>query len=74
MRDNLFPMYFGETGKALERKLTVVNGMATLRKLLSPFMQGVEGADEQVRERLLRSGPSFFPQIDELCRLIQSEF
>ena len=74
VRDNLFPMYFGETGKALERKLIAVNGMATLRKLLSPFMQGVEGAEEQVRERLLKCGPSFFSQVDDLCKLIHSEF
>ena len=61
-------------GKAMERQFTAVNGMATLRKLLSPFMQGVEGAEEQVRERLLKCGPSFFSQVDDLCKLIHSEF
>ena len=74
VRDNLFPFYFEETGEALERKLTVVNGVATLRVLLSPFLQGVGGAEEIARERLSRKGPLLFPQIDTLCSLIQSEF
>jgi uncharacterized protein (TIGR02172 family) len=74
VRENLFPFYFEETGEALERKLTVVNGVATLRVLLSPFLQGVGGAEEIVRERLSRKGPLLFPQIDTICSLIRSEF
>ena len=74
VRDNLFPVYFGETGESLERKMKVVNGMATMRMLLSPFLQGIHGAEETSRRRLLRVGPEFFPQIDELCELIRSEF
>ena len=57
-----------------ETILKVVSGMATMRMLLSPFLQGIHGAEETSRRRLLRVGPEFFPQIDELCELIRSEF
>ena len=74
VRDNLFPMYFGLSGEPLERKMTVVHGMATLRMLLSPFLQGVEGAEEIVRSRLGKARAQLFPQIDKVCALIEREF
>ena len=74
VRDNLFPLYFGLSGDPLERKMTVVHGMATLRMLLSPFLQGVEGATEIVRGRLGKARAQLFPQIDKLCALIEREF
>ena len=74
MRDNLFPLYFGLSGDPLERKMTVVRGMSTLRILLSPFLQGVEGAAEVVRGRLGEARADLFPQIDKVCALIESEF
>ena len=74
VRDNLFPEYFGETGEALERKLTVVHGMAMLRRLLIPFLQDWTNAAEAVQERLAGARSELFPHIDELCSLIQSEF
>ena len=74
VRDNLFPMYFGDTGEALERKMEVVHGVATMRMLLSPFLQGVSGGEDIVRRRLERVGAEFFPTVERLCRLIKSEF
>ena len=74
VRDNLFPLYFGLSGDPLERKMTVVRGMSTLRILLSPFLQGVEGAAEIVRGRLGEARAELFPQIDKVCALIESEF
>ena len=74
VRDNLFPLYFGLSGDPLERKMTVVRGMSSLRILLSPFLQGVEGAAEIVRGRLGEARAELFPQIDKVCALIESEF
>jgi hypothetical protein len=74
VRDNLFPLYFGLSGEPLERRMTVIHGMATLRMLLSPFLQGVEGAEETVRSRLPKARAQLFPKIDEVCALIGSEF
>ena len=75
VRDNLFPMYFsGVSGEALERRMTVVNGVATLRMLLSPILQGVEGAEETVRSRLPKARAQLFPKINEICACIRSEF
>ena len=74
VRDNLFPLYFGESGDSLERKMTVVHGMATLRMLLSPFLQGLEGAEEIARGRLGKARAQLFPQIDKVCALIEREF
>lgn len=74
VRDNLFPEYFGETGEALARKLTVVHGMAMLRRLLIPFLQDWTNAAEAVPERLAGARAELFPRIGELCSLIRSEF
>ena len=74
VRDNLFPLYFGETGEALERKLTVVRGMGMLRRLLIPFVQGWTDAAAFVEERLPGARETLYPQIDTLCGLIQSDF
>ncbi len=74
VRDNLFPMYFGDTGEALERKMEVIHGVATMRMLLSPFLQGVSGGEDIVRSRLERVGAEFFPTVERLCQLIKSEF
>ena len=68
VRDNLFPLYFGLSGDPLERKMTVVRGMSTLRILLSPFLQGVEGAAEIVRGRLGEARAELFPQIEQGVR------
>ena len=74
VHDGLFPLYFGGTGDALERKLTVVHGMAMLRRLLIPFLQNWNEASEAVRERLPGARQDLFPRIDTLCELMKSEF
>ena len=74
VRDNLFREYFGETGPALERKMTVVHGMSLLRKLLIFFLQGWGPSPEAVAKRVDDARKELFPRIDELCGLIESEF
>ena len=75
VRDGVFREYFaGEDEKSLEKKLTAVNGMAALRRLLIPFLQGWDDAEEKARERLPAVADLLFPQIDGLCELIRSEF
>ena len=74
VHERLFPLYFGEAGEALERKLAVVNGMALLRRLLIPFLQNWNEASDAVRERLPAARQDLFPRIGSLCELIKSEF
>ncbi len=74
VHDNLFRMYFDDTGEALERKLTVVDGMGQLRRVLIPFLQGWSEPATAVRERLKVVRENLFPRIDEICELIASEF
>ena len=74
VHDNLFPMYFGDTGETLARKLAVVDGMGVLRRVLVPFLQGWSDPAPAVRERLVVAREKLFPRVDEICALIESEF
>ena len=75
VRDGVFREYFaGEDEKYLANKLAAVHGMAMLRRLLIPFLQGWDEAEAKARERLPAVGAQLFPQIDGLCGLIRSEF
>ena len=75
VRDNLFREYFsGDDEETLAKKQTVVHGMALLRQLLIPFLQGWDEAAERAGERLPVARKELFPQIDALCERIRSEF
>ena len=75
VRDHLFPMYFGDIDPAsLERKMTVIEAMHTVRFLLIAFLQGWDHLPDDFDNVLVRARAEFFPRIDELCALIESEF
>ena len=74
IRDRLFPLYFGCEGEALERKLAAVDAMCTLRGLLIPFLQGWADLPVDFADRLGRARESFFPRVEDLCALVQSDF
>lgn len=73
VRDNLFPLYFGESGEHLERKMTVVHAMALLRMLLVPILQDWRDRPDYTK-RLALVRKELIPDIDMLCDLIKSEF
>ena len=75
VRENIFREYFSDDdASSLEKKMTVVHGMAMLRRLLIPFLQGWDQPAAAVNERLDGIRAELFPQIDTLCEMIQSEF
>lgn len=71
--NGLFPLYFGETGEHLERKMTVIHAMALLRMILIRFLQGWKDQPDYPN-RLAIARSELFPNIDLLCELIKSEF
>ena len=75
VRDHLFPLYFGDIGpEALARKMTVIEAMHTVRFLLIAFLQGWDHLPTDFDDVLAKAREEFFPRIDELCALIESEF
>ena len=74
VRDNLFPMYFGDTGEALERKLTAVKAVTLLRGVLVAFLQGWDHLPADFSARIDNLRAFIFPQIDRLCEIIQNDF
>jgi uncharacterized protein (TIGR02172 family) len=74
IRENLLPLYFGETGEALARKRTVIDAMRRVRLLLIFFLQGLEQMPPDFDDILADARANVFSRVDELCRLIGSEF
>ena len=74
IRENLFPLYFGETGPAMERKRTVIDAIRRLRLLLICFLQGWDHMPSDFDDILEDARANVFSRIDELCALIESEF
>ena len=74
IRENLFPLYFGETGEALARKRTVIDAMRRVRRLLICFLQGWDHMPSDFNDILEDAHANVFSRADELCALIQSEF
>ena len=74
IRENLLPLYFGETGEALARKRTVIDAMRRVRLLLISFMQGLDHMPPDYDDILADARANVFSRVDELCALIGSEF
>ena len=74
VRDNLFPMYFGDTGEKLARKLAAVKAMAVTRSLLIAFLQGWDHLPADFGARVSDAREILFPHIDELCGIIENDF
>ena len=74
IRENLLPLYFGETGEALARKRTVIDAMRRVRLLLICFLQGWDHMPSDFDNILEDARANVFSRIDELCALIESEF
>ena len=74
IRENLLPLYFGETGEKLARKRTVIDAMRRVRLLLIFSLQGLEQMPPDFDDILADARANVFSRVDELCRLIESEF
>ena len=74
IRENLLPLYFGETGEALARKRTVIDAMRRVRLLLICFLQGWDHMPSDFDDILADARANVFSRLDELCALIGSEF
>lgn len=74
IRENLLPLYFGETGEALARKRTVIDAMRRVRLLLICFLQGWDHMPSDFDDILADARANVFSRVDELCALIGSEF
>lgn len=74
IRENLLPLYFGETGEALARKRTVIDAMRRVRLLLICFLQGWDHMPSDFDNILEDARANVFSRVDELCALIGSEF
>ena len=74
IRENLLPLYFGETGEALARKRTVIDAMRRVRLLLICFLQGLDRMPPDYDDIQADARSNVFSRVDELCALIESEF
>jgi uncharacterized protein (TIGR02172 family) len=74
IRENLLPLYFGETGEALARKRTVIDAMRRVRLLLICFLQGWDHMPSDFDDILADARANVFSRVDELCALIAIEF
>ncbi len=74
IRENLLPLYFGETGEALARKRTVIDAMRRVRLLLISFLQGMDHMLPDFDDILADARSNVFSRVDDLCTLIGSEF
>ena len=74
IRENLLPLYFGETGEALARKRAVIDAMRRVRLLLIAFLQGRDQMLPDFDAILADARTNVFSRVDELCTLIGREF
>ena len=74
VRDNLFRLYFGEDDPNLERKLSIITPLASIRCILIPFIQGWDHVQHNYDELIERARKYFFPKVDHLCEIIRTDF